>query len=55
MAKAELEWLAGSPDKTAASLHTALQIYEDLHVVALVELASTTLAGLTADSDRERV
>ena len=55
MAKAELGWLAGLPDQTAASLHTAFQIYEDLHVVTLVKLARTTPAGLTADSDRERV
>jgi hypothetical protein len=41
VAKAEVNWLAGAPDQTEASLRAALQIYEDLHVVPLADLART--------------
>jgi predicted ATPase len=54
MATAEVNWLAGAPDQTAASLRAALQIFEDLHMVPLADLARTALAGLAADPGREQ-
>jgi tetratricopeptide (TPR) repeat protein len=46
MAKAEVYWLAGQPDRAEASLRAAWRIYEDLHVVPLAVLSGAALAGL---------
>jgi tetratricopeptide (TPR) repeat protein len=48
MAKAEVSRLAGAPDQAAASLRTALRIYEDQHVLPLAEQVKAMLASLTA-------
>ncbi len=49
MARAEVEWLAGTPGRAAASLRAALAIYENRHVALLAELARAALAGLAAE------
>ena len=49
MAKAEVAKLAGAPAEAAASLRTALRIYEDRHAVALADQTRAALASLPAD------
>jgi tetratricopeptide (TPR) repeat protein len=46
MARAEVYWLAGQADQAEASLRTAWQIYEDLHVVPLEKLCRAALTSL---------
>jgi hypothetical protein len=45
-AKAEIERLAGSPSRAAASLHAAIGLYEDRRATALAERARIILASL---------
>jgi zinc ribbon protein len=47
MDKAEVNRLAGAHDQAAASMHAALQIYEDRQVAPLAEQAKAALASLT--------
>ncbi|HEX7267759.1 MAG TPA: AAA family ATPase, partial [Streptosporangiaceae bacterium] len=47
MTKAEVNQLAGARDGAAASVRAALRIYQDRHVVPLIEQATATLASLT--------
>jgi predicted ATPase/DNA-binding SARP family transcriptional activator len=51
-AKAEVNRLAGAPDDAAASLRTALRIYQDRRAVALADNARTALASLAAHPGR---
>jgi predicted ATPase/DNA-binding XRE family transcriptional regulator len=53
MAEAEVNRLAGAPDQAAASLRAALRIYEDRHVLPLVEQVKAMLASLTAHPGHE--
>ena len=46
VAKAEVSRLAGARGQAVTSLRAALQIYEDRHVIALIEQARTALASL---------
>jgi class 3 adenylate cyclase/tetratricopeptide (TPR) repeat protein len=48
MARAEVDRLAGSPERAAASLRAALRIYEDRHATALADQATAALANLTS-------
>jgi tetratricopeptide (TPR) repeat protein len=47
-AKAEVDRLAGAPERAEASLRAALRIYQDRHAAALVEQVAAALAGLTS-------
>jgi tetratricopeptide (TPR) repeat protein len=48
LARAEVDRLAGTPERAAASLRAALRIYRDRHAAPLVEQATAALAGLAA-------
>ena len=45
-ATAEVERLAGNPGQAAASLHAALQIYDDRGATSLAERVRSALADL---------
>jgi class 3 adenylate cyclase len=47
LARAEVDRLAGAPDRAAASLRAALRIYTDRHATPLADQAEAALAGLT--------
>jgi tetratricopeptide (TPR) repeat protein len=47
LARAEVDRLAGAPDRAAASLRAALRIYTDRHPTPLADQAEAALAGLT--------
>jgi predicted ATPase/DNA-binding SARP family transcriptional activator len=49
VAKAEVAKLAGVPAEAAASLRTALRIYQERHAVALADQARAALASLPAE------
>ena len=49
MAKAEVSKLAGTPTEAAASLRTALRIYEDRRAVGLADQTRAALASLAAE------
>jgi class 3 adenylate cyclase/tetratricopeptide (TPR) repeat protein len=48
LAKAEVDQVAGAPGQAKASLHEALQIYEDRHALPLAEQTRAALASLAA-------
>jgi class 3 adenylate cyclase len=48
MARAEVDRLAGAPERAAASLRAALRIYTDRHATPLADQAAAALAGLAA-------
>jgi hypothetical protein len=50
--KAEVERLAGNPERAAASLRAALHIYEDRRATSLADQARSALADLTGRTDR---
>ena len=50
-ASAEVNWLAGSPERALACVRAALQIYEEKQVVPLAEQLRAALASLPADPD----
>jgi predicted ATPase/class 3 adenylate cyclase len=50
-AGAEVNWLAGSPERGLACVRAALQIYEDKHVVPVAEQLRAALASLPAYPD----
>jgi class 3 adenylate cyclase/tetratricopeptide (TPR) repeat protein len=47
MARAEVDRLAGAPERAAASLRAALRIYQDRHAIPLAEKAAAALDSLT--------
>jgi class 3 adenylate cyclase/tetratricopeptide (TPR) repeat protein len=48
MARAEVDGLAGAPERAEASLRAALRIYEDRHATPLVHHVAAALASLAA-------
>jgi predicted ATPase/DNA-binding SARP family transcriptional activator len=52
VAKAEVNWLAGASSAAAASLRSALQIYEECRATQLAAQIRTALAGLESPADR---
>ena len=53
LAKAEVSRLAGAPAEAAASLRTALGIYQDRHVGALAEQVRAALASLATQRHQD--
>jgi hypothetical protein len=53
MAKAEVSWLAGTPDQAATSMRAVLRIYEDRYVVPLAEQVKAALASFTVHPGHE--
>jgi class 3 adenylate cyclase/predicted ATPase len=49
MARAEVDRLAGAPERAEASLRAALRIYQDRHAAPLAEQAEAALASLVGD------
>jgi len=47
LARAEVDQLAGAPERASASLRAALRIYQDRHATPLADQATAALAGLT--------
>jgi tetratricopeptide (TPR) repeat protein len=50
LARAEVDRLAGAPERAAASLRAALRIYQDRHATPLADQAAGALASLTGHS-----
>ena len=46
MARAEVDRLAGAPERAEASLRAALRIYQDRHATPLAQEAAAVLASL---------
>jgi hypothetical protein len=53
MAKAELNRLAGAPERAETSLRGALRISQDRHAAPLADQAAAALAGLTGHPQRQ--
>jgi hypothetical protein len=47
LARAEVDQLAGAPERAEASLRAALRIYQDRHATPLADQAAAALARLT--------